>query len=1029
MTGMDRLHGTYGRRPGSEGLAPVPDSQARSETGPAVAVLPDAVLPALPPVGEVVACMANSPIEGTEPGRAWIVLRGTVDLFGVRRTVGAQDGHRHPLFRAGQGEVILGVPALTDSGGARLVLSGDLNALVYETALDSLLADPSGPWIAAVGQWVCALSAALFDEPNPWPAAVAGNAGAVRLRARETVFGASHSVLWAERQTGHMRWRAREDFDVQLEDEVLLPLTAGLSVIADGTGEIVVATTADLARQGRLMPALAHLHGLAAERLGAWVVGRETRDRVRLIERQDRDQRIWEATLARATDLLSGRRTEAASGPETVCPPLEDIFLRVAAAQGWLGGELHQGRSVRPVLEDQIHALARAAGMRARCVLLRGAWWWSESGPLIAFEGENRDPVALLPQDPSAYRLIRPGGEDGGVIDETLAETLSGDAFSLYVPLPESGRRMRDLLGMAVKAARWDLLRVLVMGLGAALLALVTPVVTGFLIDDVIPRAETHRVAEAAVALVGIALGAGAFRAVQAIGLVRLEGTIDRVGQAALFQRLLLLPTRFFRGYTVGDLADRCLGFQHIRRILTGNTLQASVQGIFSMVSLGLLFVYDWKLALIACVALGLSCVWLGAVTLAQRKARSDMARWQGRIDGLTVQMLSAIGKLRVAGAEDRAFARWFAQVIRQKACLKRAQRWANLGETLTAIIPIICTGALFVGLSMLMDDREWEVQVQGLLPVLDLADTDGPLNLFTAGDFMAFNAAFGQAMAGLLLLARFLPELVEIGPYLDRLRPILEAGPESGRGGINPGPLSGAVSLNHVTFRYEAGSAPVIDDLSLDIESGSFVALVGPSGGGKSTVVRLLMGFETPETGTVFHGGLPLDQMDLTALRAQVGVVLQDGRVNQGSIAENIIGTSGASLEDAWTAARMAGLAGDIEAMPMGMHTVLVEGAQTLSGGQRQRLLLARALVGRPRLVILDEATSALDNRTQEVVTTSLERLHCTRIVIAHRLSTIIKADRIVVIDGGRIVESGPYETLMISDGPFQALARRQLM
>lgn len=1021
MTDMDVLNDPAGAGLAQAARGPVSDTEAPPDS--------QADLRADLPAGKTYACMSNSPIDGGDPNRAWIVLRGAVDVFAVRREDGGRDGPRHPLFRVGRGEVILGVPTPEEAGQARFVLAGDLNALVHETSLEALLAEPSGAWRGPLDTWLIAVGKALLDDPTPWQTRTAGEPGAMRLRAREEVFGSEQTILWAETGATHMQWRGRDGLTLPLEAGDLLPLTSGLSILADGTGEIVLKTTPEITGEGRLALALDRFHGLVADRLGVWVSDIEDQDKARLRERRDRDTRIWQTTLNWAADLLHDQEKKEGLAIDRVHPPLEDIFLRVARAQGWQGRHIMSSGLVRTALEDRIHDLAQVSGLRARRVLLRGTWWRGESGPLIAFEGDERAPVALLPHGGSGYRLVRPGGVGHLVVDEDLAERLSGDAFSLYQPLPEGGRKVRDLWSMAARGGLKDLAWALVMGMGAALLALATPVVTGYLIDNVIPRAETQRVAEAAIALVGIALGAGVFRAVQALSLLRLEGAIDRIGQAAMFQRLLILPTRFFRQYSIGDLADRCLGFQHIRRILTGNALRATLQGIFSVVSLTLLFVYDWRLALIACAALGVAFGLVALVTVIQRRARADMVRWQGQIDGLTVQLLSAVGKLRVAGAEDRAFARWFGLVIRQKECLKRAQRWANWGETLTSVIPILCTAILFVGLSSLLEDAAVDIRLQSLLPVLDLTGAENLRESLSTGDFLAFNAAFGQALAALLLLARFLPELIEIGPYLERLRPILEAAPEMSKDAHSPSNLSGGVSLNHVTFRYEEGAAPVLDDLSLEIEAGSFVALVGPSGGGKSTLVRLLLGFETPESGTVFHDGLPLDRMDLTVLRAQVGVVLQDGRVNQGSIAENIIGTSGASLEDAWAAARMAGLAGDIEAMPMGMHTILVEGAQTLSGGQRQRLLLARALVGRPRLVILDEATSALDNRTQEVVTSSLERLHCTRIVIAHRLSSIMKADKIVVVDGGRIVESGTYETLMRQGGVFHDHARRQLM
>ncbi|WP_413208244.1 NHLP bacteriocin export ABC transporter permease/ATPase subunit [Rhodospirillum sp. A1_3_36] len=985
------------------------------------------------PGGRERSCPANAPIDGDDPQRVWVVLQGSVNLFAVRREPDGRDGPRHPLFRVDEGGLVFGLPPIAEeqTGAGQpvhLVFCGDPDARVHEISVDALFGERRKTWSKAIDAWVGALSSALLDLPDAWPVRVAEEPGFARLGARESLFGSPRAILWAEGVKGRARWQGRGGLSVDLEEGRILPLSAGVFLQAEGSAEVSLDTTITLMGEDRLARPLADLHRLAGQRLTAWVADCEGQEHARLADRLGRDQRVWDHTLRRAAAVLSQGPSGPGLAPTRASSPLVDVFRQVALAEGVTLDDLEPPPPQGATAEDRVQALARSAGARVRRVLLRGEWWKTDAGPLIAFLGGDRAPVALLPHGPDRYHLVDPSQGTPEVLSETLAQSLSADAFALYSPLRADNRRVRDLVGLSWRKARPDLARGSVMGLLAALLALITPIVTGYLIDNVIPRAEIHRVGEAGIALVVIALGASAFRAIQAVGLLRAEGRIDWVGQSALFQRLLTLPTGFFRGYAIGDLADRCLGFQHIRSILTGNTLQALSRGVFSMGSLALLYYYNWRLALIACATLLVVSVLMTSVTIAQRRARAEMVGWQGRIDGLTVQLLSAIAKLRVAAAEDRAFTRWFSLVVSQKECLKRAQLWANVAETLSGVVPVLCTGVLFLSLSMILDDLVREDALSALLPP-DPQDPGAVLTAMTTGDFLAFNAAFGQALAGFLLLARAFPEVIEIGPHLDRLRPLLLTAPEAVGARVSPGSLSGSVAFNHVTFRYDEGSAPVVDDLNLQIESGSFVALVGPSGGGKSTLIRLLLGFETPEVGNVVYDDKPLDQLDLSAVRTQIGVVLQNGRINQGSVAEAIVGTSGASLEDAWVAARMTGLASEIEAMPMGMHTVLLDGAQTLSGGQRQRLMLARALVGRPRLLILDEATSALDNRTQEIVTTSLERLRCTRIVIAHRLSTIMKADKIIVIDEGRIIEVGTYDDLMDMDGPFRALAHRQLM
>jgi ABC-type bacteriocin/lantibiotic exporter with double-glycine peptidase domain len=299
----------------------------------------------------------------------------------------------------------------------------------------------------------------------------------------------------------------------------------------------------------------------------------------------------------------------------------------------------------------------------------------------------------------------------------------------------------------------------------------------------------------------------------------------------------------------------------------------------------------------------------------------------------------------------------------------------------------------------------------------------------FRTGDFLAFIAAFASCVAGMLALSGALLTTLSVVPLYEQARPILQAEPEQSAGRSEPGALTGELEVQRLSFRYHAEGPLVLRDVSFQAKPGEFVAFVGPSGSGKSTILRLLLGFELPHAGAVYYDGQDLQGLDVSAVRRQIGVVLQSGRLMPGDILTNIIGSAPLTIEDAWEAARMAGLDEDVKAMPMGMHTLVNEGGSTLSGGQRQRLMIARAIVHRPRLLYFDEATSALDNRTQAIVSASLERLQATRIVIAHRLSTIHNADRIYAIQGGRIADGGTYTELMSRPGLFQDLARRQLL
>ena len=400
----------------------------------------------------------------------------------------------------------------------------------------------------------------------------------------------------------------------------------------------------------------------------------------------------------------------------------------------------------------------------------------------------------------------------------------------------------------------------------------------------------------------------------------------------------------------------------------------------------------------------------LSALQIPHQRA---LMRLMGRVGGMTYQMLVAIAKLRVAGSEARAFARWGGSVAEQQSHVYSARRFAAVQNVVAQSFPPIASLAIYAA-------------------VIKLGTPSGEglsAPLLTVGAYMAFSAAFGQFLAALMSVVSALTTAVTIVPLYERIGPILKAVPEVRERAEPPGELTGQIEFRRISFRYLKDTPPVLDDVSWEIRPGQYAAFVGPSGSGKSTILRLLLGFEQPESGSIFFDHKDLATLDLGELRRQIGVVMQSAGLISGSIFENIVGSLPLTMDDAWEAARMAGFDQDVRAMPMGMQTVLSESATSLSGGQRQRLIIARALVRKPRILIFDEATSALDNRTQAIVNDSLDQLNMTRIVVAHRLSTIRGVDRIHVLDAGRIVESGGYQELVERGGLFTQLVRRQVV
>ena len=658
---------------------------------------------------------------------------------------------------------------------------------------------------------------------------------------------------------------------------------------------------------------------------------------------------------------------------------------------------------------EAVRDLTRASGIRTRLIALEHGWWRRDGASFLGLSLKERRPLALLATGRARYRAIDPAAGTEIKVGRRDAAGLIGHGLKFYAPFPEHV----DGALAALRHAFWGRLRdvrtVIAMGVLSGLLALLTPVVTGKLLGEVLPRVDTSMWSSMIGALVLGTLGAAMFEIVRALAMLRIESRADERLQAAVWSQLLSLPTGFFRGYSAGDLADRANGVGEIRQMLTGAAVAGVMSGIFSLFSFALLFYYSWRLALVATGIVGILAVatWILAGGQITHLRAAFLAR--GVVDGFVFQMLSGLTKLRSANAEAFALGRWAERFAEQRRETLAARHWMA-GQ--------IAFNNVFTPLALLcMFAFIWYMLI------------DGPDEIvFSLADFLSFHAAFGQFAAAMTGLSSAATTVMAAIPLFERVQPILDAEPETAAGGNDPGDLTGEIEFAHVAFSYLPGMPNAVDGISFHISPGEFVAFVGSSGSGKSTLYRLLLGFEQPESGAVLVDGHNLSSLDLPAMRGRMGVVMQNGRIVAASILKNITSTATLTMEEAWEAARAAGLAEDIESMPMGMHTILPEGGG-LSGGQKQRLLIARALARKPRIVLFDEATSALDNRTQEVVQSSLNRLNATRLVIAHRLSTIEDADRIFVMDRGRIVEVGRYQELMDRNGVFAALARRQAL
>ncbi|HXB62150.1 MAG TPA: NHLP bacteriocin export ABC transporter permease/ATPase subunit [Acidobacteriaceae bacterium] len=822
---------------------------------------------------------------------------------------------------------------------------------------------------------------------------------------------------------------ARHPFCRVDAEEVLFSLhgaaPAGWSVVAQATAETQVERLAQHENLSEHMPRwLAKLRhaagldedvtGIAAERLqetqqkilvAAIELQRQKdeAERARIAKRHAEDQRHIDESFRRLASTLVSERKRFDFNPD-----VDDQLFAACEALGRDAG-IHFTPPVEMLrhlpMRDPLAAIARASSVRYRKVALSARIWSVAEQPFLARRDADGAPLAFLPNARRGYNVFDPATRTATRVTEEIVQSLEPFGTIFYRPFPARRLGVRDVLTFGLRGSARDLWVLALMGSLAGLLGTVAPLLTSNIFDYMIPMAEHAKLLLACMFLVTAAIAAIFFRLVQSFAVLRMEGRMESSLQAAIWDRILNLPVPFFRQYSAGDLATRGMAISEMRRVLSSATLSSIFTAAFSIFSYALLFYFSVQLALLATALTALALLLTAGCGFLYVRYQREIFNIQGTIAGTLLAGVQGIAKFRIAGAEDRAFVNWATAFAKQKIATARTARLNLVLRVFHAVFPLFGAICIF-----------YVMEQQKMMAL-------------STGNFLAFILAYGQFTGAVMACATSVLPVLNVVPLYDRARPILEAVPETAHQKAASPELTGRVELNQVAFRYAPENALILNGITCEIHPGEFVAFVGTSGAGKSTLLRLLLGFERPETGSIYYDGQELQNLDIQSVRQQMGVVLQNATLFSGDIYSNIVGSSPYSMDEAWEAAKLAGCDAEIRALPMGMHTALGEGGMGLSGGQRQRIMIARALVGRPKIVIFDEATSALDNHAQALVSRSLEQLDVTRIVIAHRLSTIVNADKIFVMDGGRIVQTGTYDELMQQRGLFASLAARQVI
>ncbi|OQW37827.1 MAG: peptidase C39 [Nitrospira sp. SG-bin1] len=537
------------------------------------------------------------------------------------------------------------------------------------------------------------------------------------------------------------------------------------------------------------------------------------------------------------------------------------------------------------------------------------------------------------------------------------------------------------------------------------LFALMTPLFTQVVIDKVLVHKGFTTLQVLAIGMIALIILETILGGLRTYLFAHTTNRIDVSLGGQLFRHILALPIAYFEARRVGDTIARVRELEQIRQFLTSHSITVALDVVFTVVFLTVMWFYSSALTLVIMASLPLYAALSLAITPAIRARLHEKFNRGAENQAFLVEIVSGIQTVKAMAVEPPLMRRWEEQLAGYvRASFRATSVMTIAGQSASCVQKLTTVAVLWLGAYRVID---------------------GDLSI---GQLIAFNMLSAQVTGPLLRLVNLWQEFQQVGISVERLGDVLNTRPEPSYNATRTTlpHVAGQVRFEEVTFRYRPDGPEVVRRLSLAVEPGRMIGIVGRSGSGKSTIAKLLQRLYVPEHGRILVDGVDVAQVDPAWLRRQVGVVLQENVLFNGSVRSNIaLADPGLAMEQVIQAAKLAGAHEFILELAEGYDTVIGEQGCTLSGGQRQRIAIARALVGNPRILIFDEATSALDYESESVIQQNMAQIAKGRTVfiIAHRLSTVRPAHRIYVIDKGEIIEEGSHEDLLRLDGVYARL------
>lgn len=637
-------------------------------------------------------------------------------------------------------------------------------------------------------------------------------------------------------------------------------------------------------------------------------------------------------------------------------------------------------------IEEVVEKMAGSCGFISREVNIQNINLYEESNAFIAFNNDPCTPALIYFKNEKPY-IYDPSIGTNELLDETTLKKYQTMGFALYKKLPKKAKKITNMARAAFNETHTDLKRFMLLQMGIGFLLLLQPLLTGIIFDDVVKLRQYSLIDQVFFGLLAISIGSIAFKLVQNFSMIRFQVKSSAFLESGLWNRILSFHLRFFKMFRLGDLHERLVAVDQLQKELTTSSMNALSQGFFSAIIL--LFI-SFYMPLFGLLIFGLT-VAFGIVSffIIRRMIHyhRSITQTNARLMSFLFEAIRSVVKIKTSNSQKRVFQRWLNMEFSKTNHLIGARYLLVYYHIVEFAFPIAVVAAFYF-------------MMIGIDP---LAPVNPALSI---GKFITVQMALGQYFAALMGMVGVIDRLIHLIPHVERVQPILKEKGEQDEGKKIQTLLKGKVTFQNVSFNYDSTGPLVLDNINLTINPGEWVAIVGPSGAGKSTLMKLLLGLEECDKGTILLDDIPLQQMDMFAVRRQVATVLQHTQLLPGSVFDNLHASNpNLSEEQMLGLLKLVALRDDITNMPMGLNTVIMGDGRTFSMGQRQRLVLARCLAKPLSMILLDEATSALDNLSQNVILNTLKQLPITRITVAHRPSTIKCADRIIVMDKGRII------------------------